>query len=623
MATTISGTGAPTIGSRGLPFAFRGLLWGAVGFLLGALLTAAIRVLLGYPAFALEPVVVVGYVFGLSGWFLGVGVWETWAKGWLGRETAVYKPEGWRRYFGFNMDHKVIGIQYGVTFIALFLIAGLLAMFMRAELMETGRTIFGPAGYNRVMSLHGLMMVLVAVTAVPGAFGNYIMPLQLGAEDMAFPRLNALSYWFWPPVAILLLASQFVGGWDTGWTGYVPLAVVNRPGQLFYALAFITAGLSSVVAAVNFVTTVVKMRAPGMTWRRVPIFTWSILLTGILSLLFTQAVAVALTMTILDRIFGGAFFDPVMGGLPVLYQHIFWFYSHPAVYVMVLPSLGVLLEILPPFSRKPLFGYKWAVGGIIGISALSATVWAHHMFTTDIGLESKIGFMLTTEAISVPTGLIFLSAVGTIWRGRLWLKTPMLFALAIVFNFLIGGVTGVFLSDVPADVTLQDTFWVVAHFHYTIVGAGIFGLFAGIYYWFPKMTGRMLDERLGKIHFWMMFLGFNLTFLPMFWLGLNGMNRRIADYQPSLEGVNTFVSLAGFFLGASFLFFLWNAIVSWRKGEPAGDNPWGSRTLEWQTTSPPPELNFDGEPEVTGDPYGYGTDGPAHAVVHTETGGDE
>ncbi len=622
MATTISGTGAPTIGSRGLPFAFRGLLWGAIGFLGGALLTVGVRVLLGYPAFSLEPVVVIGYVFGLSGWFLGVGVWETWAKGWLGRETVAYKPDGWRRYFGFHQDHKVIGIQYGVTFIVLFLIAGLLAMFMRAELIETGRTIFGPAGYNRVMSLHGLMMVLVAVTAVPGAFGNYIMPLQIGAEDMAFPRLNALSYWFWPPVAILLLASQFVGGWDTGWTGYVPLAVVNRPGQLFYALAFITAGLSSVVAAVNFVTTVVKMRAPGMTWRRVPIFTWSILFTGILSLLFTQAVAVALAMTIFDRVVGGAFFDPVLGGLPVLYQHIFWFYSHPAVYVMVLPSLGVLLEILPVFSRKPLFGYKWAVGGIIGISALSAVVWAHHMFTTDIGVTTKIGFMLTTEAISVPTGLVFLAAVGTIWRGKLWLKTPMLFALAIVFNFLIGGVTGVFLSDVPADVQLQDTFWVVAHFHYTIVGAGIFGLFAGIYYWFPKMTGRMLDERLGKIHFWMMFLGFNLTFLPMFWLGLNGMNRRIADYQPSLEGVNTFVSLAGFFLGASFLFFIWNAVVSWRKGAPAGDNPWGARTLEWLTTSPPPELNFDGEPEVTGDPYGYGTDGPAHAVVRTETGGE-
>ena len=369
--------------------------------------------------------------------------------------------------------------------------------------------------------------------------------------------------------------------------------------------------------------TVVKMRAPGLSWRRLPIFSWSILFTGILSLLFTQAVAVALVMTVFDRAVGGAFFDPVMGGLPVLYQHIFWFYSHPAVYVMVLPSLGAMLEILPPFSRKPLFGYKWAVGGIIGISVLSALVWAHHMFTVNFDSAANVGFMLTTEAISVPTGLVFLAAIGTIWRGRLWLKTPMLFALAVIFNFLIGGVTEVFLSDVPADVHLQDTFWVVAHFHYTIVGAGIFGLFAAIYYWFPKMTGRMLNERLGKIHFWMMFLGFNLTFIPMFWLGINGMNRRVADYQPSLQGANTFVSLAGFFLGISFLFFVWNAIVSWRAGEPAGPNPWGSRTLEWQTSSPPPELNFDGEPEVVGDPYGYGSDGSPHAVVHAETGGEE
>jgi cytochrome c oxidase subunit I len=622
MATTVHETEAPLMGSTGLPLAFRGVLWAAIGFLIGTILMVGIRLLVGLSALSFEPVVVVGYIFALLGWFLGVGVWETWAKGWLGLPTDTYSPAGTRKYLGFNMDHKVIGIQYGVTFIVLFLIAGLLAMTMRAELIETGRTIFGPASYNRVMSLHGLIMVLVAVTAVPGAFGNYIMPLQVGAEDMAFPRLNAMSFWFWPPVAALLIGSQFVGGWDSGWTGYVPLAEVNRPGQLFYALAFITAGLSSIVAAVNFITTVVKMRAPGLTWRRVPIFTWSILFTAILSLIFTQAIAVALSMTIFDRVAGGAFFDPVLGGIPVLYQHIFWFYSHPAVYVMVLPSLGAMLEILPVFSRKPLFAYKWAVGGIIGISTLSALVWAHHMFTVDADSPSNIGFMFTTEAISVPTGLIFLAAVGTIWRGRLWLKTPMLFALAVIFNFLIGGVTGVFLSDVPADVQLQDTFWVVAHFHYTIVGGGIFGLFAGIYYWFPKMTGRLLNERLGKIHFWIMFIGFNATFIPMFWLGINGMNRRIADYQPALEGANRFTSLAGFFLGISFIFFVWNAIVSWRNGEVAGPNPWGARTLEWVTTSPPPELNFDGEPEVTGDPYGYGSEQPAHAVIHAPERGD-
>jgi cytochrome c oxidase subunit 1 len=600
-----------------LPLAFRGLWWGAVGFGIGALLTAGIRVVLGRDPWSFGPVGVIGYTFGLLAWFLGVGVWEVWAKGWLGRDTEEYNPEGWRKYFGFHMDHKVIGIQYLITFLGLFILAGGFAMLMRTELAAPGRTIMGPGTYNQIMSLHGFTMILVAVTAVSGAFGNYVMPIMIGARDMAFPRLNGLSYWFWPPVALLLIASLFVGGWDSGWTGYVPLADVNNRGQLFYALAFITGGLSSIVGAVNIITTIVKMRAPGLSWRRLPIFVWAILFTAILSLFFTQSIAVALTMTVLGRVAGMAFFDPTLGGDPILYQHIFWFYSHPAVYVMVLPALGVMLEILPVFSRKPLFGYKWAVGGIAGISVLSAVVWAHHMFTTDLSIQSKIGFMATTEMISVPTGLVFLAAVGTIWRGKLWMKVPMLFALGIVFNFLIGGITGVFLSDVPADVQLQDTFWVVAHFHYTIMGAGIFGLFAGIYYWFPKMTGKSFNERLGKIHFWMMFLGFNFTFTPMFWLGLNGMNRRIADYQPDIAGVNLFVSLAAFFLGSSFLVFLWNFVVSWRSGPRAAANPWGAKTLEWLTTSPPPTLNFDGEPKVVGDPYGFGTDEPAHAVIES------
>ena len=605
------------IGASGLPFAVRGLVWGLIGFVLGALVTMLVRGLAGSPAWRTDQMVVIGFLFSVPSFVLGVGAWETWGRGWVGLETVDYDPPGWRQYFGFNLDHKVIGIQYLVTFIAVFILAGAVAMLMRTELMDPGRTVLGPASFTRFMSLHGFLMVLVAVTAVPGAFGNYVMPIMVGAEDMAFPRLNALSFWLWPPAVLLLLSSPFVGGWDSGWTGYPPLASVNNLGQIFYALAFVVGGLSSIVASVNFLTTIVKMRTKGLTWNRLPIFVWSILLTGALSLFFTQSVAVAVTMVTLDRIFGAAFFDPLLGGAPVLYQHIFWFYSHPAVYVMVLPSLGVMLEILPVFSRKPLFAYKWAVGGIIGISVLSGVVWAHHMFTVSALSDANAGFMLSTEAISVPTGLVFLSAIGTIWRGKLWMKVPMLFALAMVFNFLIGGITGVFLSDIPADFQLQDTYWVVAHFHYTIVGAGIFGLFAGIYYWFPKITGRMFDERLAKVHFWMMFVGFNVTFLPMFWLGLNGMNRRIADYQPDLAPVNLFVSLAGFFLGTSFLVFLWNFIVSWRNGPPAGSNPWGARTLEWVTSSPPPKLNFDGEPEVLDDPYDFAPDAPPHAVLRT------
>ncbi len=619
MATTATPIETTPVGSTGLPFALRALIWGILGYLVGSAIVMGIRALAGLPAFDAGQTLTVGFLMSVPAFILGAGAWETWGKGWVGKETVEYDPPGWRQYFGFNLDHKVIGIQYLVTFIVVFILAGGVAMMMRAELAEAGRTIVGPATFTQYMSLHGFLMVLVAVTAVPGAFGNFAMPLMVGAEDMAFPRLNALSFWLWPPAVILLLASPFFGGWNSGWTAYPPLSATNGIGQMFYILAFIVGGLSSIVASVNFITTVVKMRAKGLSWGRVPIFVWSILFAAILSLFFTQSVAVAVAMVGLDRIVGGSFFNAGTGGLPVLYQHIFWFYSHPAVYVMVLPSLGAMLEILPVFARKPLFGYWWAVGGLGGVSALSGVVWAHHMFTVNATSNANAGFMFSTEAISVPTGLVFLAAIGTLWRGRLWMKPPMLFALAVIFNFVIGGITGVFLSDIPADYMLQDTYWVVAHFHYTIVGAGIFGLFAAIYYWYPKMFGRMLDERLAKIHFWMMFLGFNITFLPMFWLGLNGMNRRIADYSPELEPLNRFVSMAGFFLGISFLFFLWNFVWSWKKGEKAPASPWGAKTLEWVTSSPPPKLNFDGEPVVVGSPYRFGPD-DVHGVIETEGG---
>ena len=594
---------------------FKGLLGIIIGAIIGVAVLAVIRLIFGLSPFALEASAVMGYVGGLSGWLLGVGVWDYWAREWIGKEPKPYTTKGWRRYFDFDTDHKVIGIQYGVTLMALFLIAGLLAMIMRYELMRPGRDILNGAAFNNIMSLHGTTMVFVAVATIMGAFGNYMMPIMIGAEDMAFPRLNALSFWFVPPVALLLIFSAFAGGFDTGWTGYAPLVVVTRLGALFYNLAFFTIGFSSILGALNILVTAVTMRAPGMTWGRLPVFVWSIIGTAILSLLLTQFVALAMIMSVLDRVAGFGFFDVAKGGNPLLYQHVFWFYSHPAVYVMILPAFGIILEIIAHFSRKPLFAYRWAVGGMFGVVALSIIVWAHHMFTSGMLEDLKIPFMITTELISVPTGLVFLTALGTLWQGKLNLKTPMLFALAVVFNFLIGGITGVFLSDVPVDQHLQDTYFVVAHFHYTIVGGGIFGLFAGIYYWFPKMTGRMYNERLGKLQFWWMFIGFNLTFLPMFWLGVNGMNRRIADYSPELAGVNAFVSMAAFFLGASFIVFVYNMAVSWARGEKAAANPWGARTLEWMTTSPPPHENFPQEPEVVGDAYGYGIPGAIHARV--------
>jgi len=319
-------------------------------------------------------------------------------------------------------------------------------------------------------------------------------------------------------------------------------------------------------------------------------------------------------MVILDRISGMGFFNPAIGGNPILYQHLFWFYSHPAVYVMAIPGMGIALEVLPHFSRKPLFGYRWAVAGFLGIVILSFTVWAHHMFTSGMP-ENPLPFMVSTELISIPTGFVFLSALGTIWFGKLWLKTPMLFGMSVIFNFLIGGITGIFLADIPTDLHLQDTFWVVAHFHYTIVSTQIFGLMTAIYYWFPKLTGRMYNEKLGKWHFWIMFISFNTTFSPMFWLGINGMNRRVAQYLPELSTVNKWVSISAFVMGASFIIFLYNMIVSWVRGTETVANPWKARTLEWQTSSPPPRDNFVHPPEVVGHPYDYGVPGSSHVLL--------
>ena len=591
----------------------RGVVAGAVGYVLGAALIMAIRAASGAAAWEVESVTAGAWLFALTGWLLGVGVWRYWARPWFGRPADTYTTTGWRRYFDFDTDHKVIGVQYLITFLTMFFMAGLFAMLMRYELMGVGEDILNSDQYNSIMSLHGTMMVFVAVAATVGAFGNYVLPIMIGADDMAYPKLNALSFWLVPPVLVALTASFLLGGYDTGWTGYAPLSVKNDVGGLFFNLAFFSLGLSSIVGALNIIVTVITMRARGMTWFRLPIFAWSIFVTAILSLIFTQFVGLAMLLVILDRTAGTVFFDPASGGQPLLYQNVFWFYSHPAVYIMILPAFGITLEMVSHFSRKPLFAYRWAVGGLLGIMGMSSVVWAHHMFTSGMAEALRKPFLASTELISIPTGFIFLSALGTLWLGRIRYTVPMLFALGVLFNFLIGGLTGVFLADVPVDIQLQDTYFVVAHFHYVILGGGIFALFGAIYYWFPKMTGRMMNNRLGKVHFWWMMVGFNATFLPMFILGLQGMNRRIADYTPGLESANRAVSMGGFFLGTSFVIFLANFIWSWVKGPPAPDNPWGARTLEWQIPSPPPHENFEIPPIVLADPYGYGEPGSVHA----------
>ena len=425
---------------------------------------------------------------------------------------------------------------------------------------------------------------------------------MIGAPDMAFPRINALSFWMLPLAGILMATGFLTNGGSAaaGWTSYSPLAekAYSGMGTDLWIVGLLLIGTSSILGAVNFLVTIFKMRAPGMTMFRLPIMVWTMLVTSVLVLLATPVLASALIMLFIDRNYGGHFFDPFGGGSAILYQNIFWFYSHPAVYVMILPAMGVISEVMPVFSRKPLFGYKAFIFATAGIGALGFSVWAHHMFTT--GSVYLPFFSLMTFLIAIPTGVKMFNWIATLYRGQLTLSTPLLFALGFVSMFLIGGINGAFSAVVPVDFAIHDTYWVVAHIHYVLFGGSVFGVFAGIYYWFPKMTGRLLDEGLGKIHFVLMFVGFNLTFFPMHILGLSGMPRRIADYSATAgwNDLNLAASIGGFMIAASMLPFLWNVFVTMRSGAPAGDDPWEANTLEWATSSPPPPYNFDHLPEI-------------------------
>jgi len=487
-----------------------------------------------------------------------------------------------------------------------FAVAGLMALIMRAELAQPGMQFITNDQYNGIMTMHGIGMVVVALTSIVGGLGNFAVPLTIGAKDMAFPRLNALSFWILPPAVVMLLAALFLGGMDTGWTAYPPLAVKGGVGKLLFLLAFVTVGFSSIFGGVNTMTTIWTMRAKGMSWDKLPIFAWSMLAAGVIVVMATSVVASSLMMVISDRVMATSFFDASRGGNALLYQHLFWFYSHPAVYIMILPAFGAILEILPVFSRKPLFGYKLAVGSFFAIVVLSFLVWAHHTFTSGMWSVLSIPFMVLTELISIPTGVVFLSALGTLWAGKIRMKAPMLFAFGFLFHFLIGGLTGIFLADVPTDLHLHDTLFVVAHFHFTIVGGTIFSFFAGFYYWFPKITGRMFSESLARLHFGLFAGGFNLLFLPMFWVGTNGVPRRTADYPEQFADVQMWISAMGYVAGLGVLVFFYNMIVSWISGPKAGNDPWEGKTLEWTTTSPPPLENYDQEPVVTSGPYEYG-----------------
>ena len=530
-------------------------------------------------------------------------------------------------------DHKVIGISYMVTSIVLFYIAGLLALGIRVQLTTPAGTFISFQQYNTLFTMHGsLMMYLFAGPFAFGGLANFMVPLQVGAPDMAFPRLNALSYWLYLGGSVMMLMGFVVAGGaaNFGWVAYAPLSSATYTpgaGQDLWIMALVLTGFSAIFTGVNLVATIFYLRAPGMTMFRMPIFTWNMLVTGILILIAFPVLTAALVMLFADRHFGTQIYavtgchtvtgapDKNACGSAVLWQNLFWFFGHPEVYILALPYFGIVTEILPVFSRKPVFGYKGMVFATMAIAALSTGVWAHHMFTT--GTVLLPFFSLMSLLIAVPTGIKFFNWIGTMWRGQLSFRVPMLFSVGFLFAFLMGGVTGVLLASPPVDFQVHDTYFVVAHFHQVLIGTAVFAGFAGFYFWYPKMFGRMLREGLGKAHFWLLFAGFWVTYLPQYLLGLDGMPRRIAVYSPTAgwTTLNVISSIGAFMIGASFLFFLVNLWVSWRSPVPAGSNPWDGHTLEWFTTSPPPHHNYTHLPRIRSERPTWDYNHPEHRTI--------
>lgn len=601
----------------GVVWLFRGFAWGEAGWSDGA--------------WAL------GAIFSVFAFMFGSGVFSDWMRWTRGQNPALHhgapvgEPE-WMRYFSVDVNHKVIGLQYAVTGILVFLIGGLFAIIFRLELSFPGMQFLGEDQYNTLFSAHGIVMIASILLGV-GAMVNYLVPVMIGASDMAFPRLNAFSFWVGVPSVVLILVGMVVqGGWDTGWVGYPPLSITTSAGVILFLLGFYFNGFASIASSINVLVTVATMRAEGMSLFRMPIFVWTAISASLIQFTATQTVGVALTMVVAERTLGLGFFNPIAtvagipAGDPILYQHLFWFYSHPVVYVFVLPGLGIISELLPVFSRKPLFGYKWVAWSSLGIALVGFIVWAHHMFTSGMGDSLRYVFMISTMFVGVPTGVKFFSWLGTIWGGKLEFPTPMLFVLGAISVFLIGGVTGPILATVPTDLHLHDSYWVVGHFHATMFGGFVFPFSAALYYWFPKVTGRMYNERLGKLHFWLMVPGFWMMSLGQMRIGLMGMRRRIADYDPALgiETTHAIITISALIIAWGVLIMLYNLWTSARGPVLANaDNPWGSRSPEWMAPSPLPEFNFDEPIVVVGNPYDYGRpDGRGYIQIGAPSTGD-
>ncbi len=552
---------------------------------------------------------ILGYLFFTVGFLVGLGFAKYPISRMLGKERSHMENEagGIGRYFGLCTDHKVVGIQYLCGIGLFFFIGGLNAMLIRAELLQPSPQIFGAGNYLTLVGLHGAMMMGIMTSGVMGPFANYFVPLMIGARRMAFPRVESLTFWLLMAAGTIFVTTIFFGGFPTGWTGYAPLNDQANWGFDAYIFFFALVGISMTLLGLNMIATIVTMRMPGITWSKLPLFCWGALSTSVLMVLAAPVLIAALLMVAFDRGAQTGFFLSSAGGSPYLFENLFWFFGHPEVYVLALPGMGIILELLPVFARKPVWGYRLAVAGLLGVTLLSFFVWQHHLFVSGLNSTLRPFYMFSTELISIPTGLIFLCGMGTLWRAKIRYTVPMLFCLAWFFNFFIGGATGVFLSDVPSDVASHGSFFVMAHFHYTIMGGLVFAFFAAIYYWVPKMFGLELNEKLGKIHFWIMFIAFNSTFAPLFALGLMGMPRRVVTYAPHLQTLNDWVSISAFVLGASMLVFLYNVVYSLllvRKKAPA--NPWESKSLEWQTPTPVPVHNFDRPPVIDSELYDYG-----------------
>ncbi|HKZ44500.1 MAG TPA: cbb3-type cytochrome c oxidase subunit I [Anaerolineales bacterium] len=605
----------------------RGILWQIFGTALGIGFIVLVRILMGLPAWKAEPAVVFGALLGAIFFLIGVGAFTDWYKMAMGEEVPEEVDEsslGWRRYFGVSLDHKVIGIQYMVLGIILMSIGGIFALIFRTELAESGMQFLTMIEYNTLMSLHGMVMIVSILVGI-AAIMNYTVPLLIGARDMAFPRLNAFSFWIAVPAGLILLSSMFLGGFDTGWTGYPPLSVRAPLGMQMFFLGVSLAGFTSILGSVNIIATVIRLRARNMTAFRMPIFIWAAIATSIISLTATQLIGLSFELVMFQRLFGMGFFDPVAGGNPILFQHLFWFYSHPAVYVFVLPGLGIISELLPVFARKSLFGYKWVAMSSLGIALVGFLVWGHHMFTSGMAEYLRVPFMYSTLLVAIPTGVKFFSWVATLWKGKIIYPVPMLFTLASIVVFLLGGLTGPPNATIATDLHLQDTYYIVGHFHDTLFGGFMFPFFAAVYFWFPKMTGRRLNENLGKLHFWLVTPSFFILSLLMMRVGLLGMRRRIADYDPALgfDNYHLMMTICGFLIAAGVLVFIINLIRSAKSGEPAPGNIWNSRSPEWQVPSPMPVHNYDKEFEVVGEPYDYGLPGSTYVRFEGEEHHDQ